>query len=519
MEAFEYRARRSHRGELARRAGRDRGARAELLGAWRFDVDLVEPMLGAVRLPAGEDAERLAAWALGPAPGLVHSSARSEVEFDRQVLDTVPAMSCGEEQLREAAWYLLARLGEEIRLREGARPRFLRHPQDETVRRFLTGLFEGRPTPNAGRVLRSLYGSTVRRAYAAVCADLGLPPGVAESKVEGALEALEFLAFTSHWSEVVARMVEATDDPVVALAKALDPSGAEVVSRCIGGREAWRRTSGVLAGRVPTEAEVAGQLAVGADLHVFLRLLQHFGSRVPAGGSGTGLPGWLVVSANRGKIRGRLRQVLARSPERLAATVLPLDALYARSEAAMARWAFDWAWREARFDFSYDMDRMGAPACRLPDPVAEAPEAPPLARAEVLTAVLLLVSRGVHEDLLRWVAGAPSVSLSDKFYRYLAEAPAGVADAGSRSRSYARLKDHLDDSLGEYLADVARVAQRVAEVRPARRGMVEALRAALQPDWDAGAVPLPGRDAETIQQNFAVFLARHRSTAAPRRDP
>lgn len=228
-------------------------------------------------------------------------------------------------------------------------------------------------------------------------------------------------------------------------------------------------------------------------------------ARVPSA-SALGLPGWLVVTQNRGKIRGRLRAVLARDPTRLATAVLSLDALHARAQAAFARFAWDWAWREAHAGFSFGGAALQAPTCELPESPCTAAPAGPLDPAAVTNAVLLLVARGVAEDLSRWVSGEPSALLSAKFYRYLAKVPDAVADPGTRGRSYLRLREHLEDTLADYFAAIAVVARRVVSIPVSVRGMVDALAGALAPEWDPALVPFPSSGSQAIRAALKDFL-------------
>ncbi len=517
MDASEYRARRARRGDLARRSTSDASARRAILAPWRFadDAALVDRIASRVTLVESPETERLLGWAFGPAPSLVQSAPRTEFEFDRQVLNSVPGLVGDAKDRAAVAWYLLGRIGEQLALHDITAAHPLPHANDAAARALFDDLFHGRLGVRTGRSLRTLYGNATRRAFAAVGTDLRLPASWMTSKLAEALDALEFLAFDGGWVEVAVRMLEGTAPPVGALSAALDGPGAALVAQCVAGRASWGATARVL--RVDDSAGLAARLPVGADLHVFLRLVEHFQTRVPAATS-LGLPGWLIVTQNRGKIRGRLRQVLARDPARLPPAVLGLDAFYARSEAAFSRFAWDWAWREAKAGFSFGTGSLRTTACAL-DQEPPRPPAPPLSRAAVRTTVLLLVARGVRDELERWLDGEPSAGLSHKFYRYLALAPDSVADPGGRGRSYFRLRDHLEESISEHYADVAAVARRVAAVPVSRRGMREAMAQALAPEWDPTIIPFPESGSEAVRASLLAFLATYATSNAAGGEP
>lgn len=474
--------------------------------------------IAALEVPAGSGATRLVAWALGPAPADPGLGDASEAELDRWVLGRPTTLDPDASQRRVAALYLLARLGEELDQRERVAwttARFPAHPLDGASRDLWRQMLSNEVRLDTGRRLRKLHGGAIRRSFAAVGADLHLPPSVISAHADSAVDALEYLPYGAHL-DVAARIVEAAGEPMASLAAVLTPETAATAGACVTGRGAWSATSVALLGESAVLADVLPRvLATGIDLHVTLRLIEHLGVEVPAGTSG-GLPGWLIVRQNRGKARGRLRAVVGMSPATLSAHLLPLQGLHARSEAAFARYAFDWAWREARAGFSFDMDRMRSPACVVPPPGAP-PLAPIPSASEpaVGTTLLSLVARGCWEDLGKWLDGAPSRDLSDAFYRCLKDAPDEVSDPqlpGARARTYHRLRDHLEGALDTYRPMLDCVATRIAVLHEGRR-LKDELHAALLPDWVAAATPLPQHYLGAIVRNFQIFIGARASGA------
>lgn len=522
LDSAQYHARRRLRRERARAAAVDPSRAAAALGAWRF-VDRLDPgpLLEGWTPAAGPDADRLVAWMeaddapLDPGPA---EAALDLVRLDR--LAAVPPPAASAEDRRAAAVYLLARLGEEIARREVEEPRLPvpRDRRDPEALDLWTRMLGGSIDLTLPRRLREAWGGAVRRSFRAVCDGLRLPASQADYHVEQALDAMEFLPFGAHL-DLALRVVEGADEPLSALAALLDPAGAAVAARCVGRREGWLETALALLPGAADEVGLAAQLpeavSVGADLHVFRRLLLNLGE-APFAVGGAHLPGWRVVANNRGKIRGRLRAVVAAHPGRLLARLRGLEALHRRTDDAVGRWAWDWAWREARAGFTFDVDHLRYASCVVPPAPEPADELPEGLEPVVLTWLLLTVGRGVYDEVRPWAEEVGTEQLSAKLYRYLKAAPEVLADprpadgeGAGRNRTYHRLRRHLRAQLDIYEIDLLEVAMRVAAV-PAVRKRGELLRQVLDPPWMSGLVEPPKAFVDDFVEAFQVFLTRRR---------
>jgi hypothetical protein len=242
---------------------------------------------------------------------------------------------------------------------------------------------------------------------------------------------------------------------------------------------------------------------------IFQRLLDTLvEGRVPA--HPLGLPGWGVVAANRSRMRGRLRAAVTTDVEALGSAVLPLPGLYERTAAALGRFAWDWAWREARSSFGFDLARMKAPPC---EPVEVAPvRLRAFGRKEeelIQTFLLLVIGRGCWSDLEQWVAGGSTTELSKSFYRCLKQVPDVLADPmieGQRVRRYTRLSEFLaDGGIETYLPSLRAVAARVATLKPTR-ALKQELHLQLSTDWDSSQIELPAHHLPAFCEGFRAFL-------------
>ncbi len=474
---------------------------SRLLAAWSWSThpEAVLELVARVRPADTVDTRRLEAWAWAHAEGSLEGT--TEAELDRQVLEDVePASSPS--QAGGLVW--LARVGEEVRRREdrawrdvtyGADPRDA--PAADLWRELLTGDFG----PDAPRNFVRLFGGPVRRAFKGVCDSLRLPPEVVRVRVEEAFEMADGLAWAAP-GDLAARVLETVGEPLGALSTALESDSLGRVRTCVRHRRLWRDLEPLLSDEVRGET-----LGVGADLVVTSRLLVALeAGRVPF--HPLGLPGWGVVRANRGRLRGRLRAVLAEHPLALAEALSGLDGLARRTDDAISRHAWAWAWREARTGFGFDPGRLRAPPC-APEATGASMLEPlgPDDESAVLTLLLSLAGRGQWTALEAWLSGAAGRSLGATFYRYLGQAPDCVADPGTEergNRGYQRLREHLqDEGLQRYLPQLKRVAQRVRAV-PRGRGLRERLWNALEPDWRADLMDLPRRGVENICDNLVA---------------
>ncbi len=522
LELSSWLSLRDLRAGLARRAVRRPLAADSLLDAWSWGRQpaAVAAIVGRLRPAQSDESFALAAWAFDDPPE--GEGARPEIEWDRLALDRAGRLLASQDRatayasIPEPAWtagglYLLGRLGEELRLREHqawqAEP-WPADARDEATATLWRSMFERGFEPKVAEAVRRAFGREVRRAFRAVALSLHLPPGVADLRAEQAIEALETLSWGAH-IDLATRVVETAGEPVASLARCLDEEGRARVAACVRGRTTWMEAWSLLLGEPdPDPARLEPELlAMGVDLVIGLRLRDSLNEgRAPA--HAMGLPGQAIVAANRSRIRGRLRVVARQAPERLLAGLLALPSLRARTSAALSRYAWDWAWREARVGFGFDPDRMRPPACELPEPAA--PPIPPLgpeAARAVQTVLLAMLGRGCWEELESWLGGGGR-GLSARFYRVLAQVPDTLADpvtGGQRSRGYTRLREHLaDGGLDDYTEELRAIGQRVALVPPGRdrrRKLVQALGT----DWDEAVMPLPEKGIDGFVERLASF--------------
>ena len=496
--------RRAERWTLAQAAVEgDGGAAARLLHGWSWaDRPATVAGLAGSLVPTDTPiARRIQSW-VGEPPGPAVQGA-SEAELDRQVL----ARSRSDQALDTAgALVWLARIGEEVRRREDRAGRVRSYApaaEDAAVADLWRELLLGDFGPGAPRRFVRLFAPAVRRAFAGVCGALRLPRQVTDHHVEQALAAADGLAWGAP-GDLAARVLETTGEPLAALAPVLAEDGLGRVEGCVARRRLWRGLQPLLGEAISPE-----NLAVGGDLVVAHRLL----AALEAGSvreHTLGLPGWGVVQANRSRMRGRLRAVLADHPRALCGAVTRLDALTARTDDAVRRHAWAWAWREARTGFGFDPGRLRAPPCP-PLPV-DVPELAPLGPADepaLVTLLLALRGRGQWEALESWLAGVPGRELGATFYRHLGEAPSGLVDPGTSQRTnrgYVRLREHLQDGgLEAYLPILQGVAARIAGL-PRGRGLRQRLAEALEPEWQPALVPLPRRGVEAFCDNLQGLL-------------
>ena len=500
-------ARRQKRMALAHRAveGDLRAAAALLHGwSWAGTPAAVSELVRRARPADTPENRRLEDWALGPAGAPV--KAASEAELDRLVLERVEGARC---PTQEGALYWLARLGEEVRRREDrawTTRTYAPDPRDGEVAALWTELLSGDFGPDTPRRFVQIFGGAVRRAVRGVCGALGLPRGIIDLRVSEAMEAADGLAWGAP-GDIGARVLETSGEPLSVLAPALGESGVERVEGCVTRRRHWRGLRPLLQGALSEDT-----LPVGGDLVVASRLLVALECGTVTSHP-VGLPGWGVVSANRGRLRGRLRAVLAEQPTALVAALRGLDALTSRTTDAVAWHAWAWAWREARSGFGFDPARLGAAPC--PPPAPEEPALEPIGPQDegaVLTLLLSLRGRGQWGALEAWLAGAGGRTLGPTFYRYLGQAPDCLADPGSTDRThrgYRRLRDHLaDGGLEAYREHLERVARRVLVVSRGR-GLRARLDQALLPDWRVEAVPLPRRGVEAFCDNLVSLVCAY----------
>ncbi len=357
-----------------------------------------------------------------------------------------------------------------------------------------------------------LYLKSAVAVFRSVAAARELPPDVTDRAVSDLREAFFFRMIGGEpagWREVAARVLEtAHPDPITSVHAALSPARRERAALCITCRGAWRTTVARVFDEL-AEPLARARVLSGAehdvalpswdallDLHCALRLMRAWSRPEAASethGRGKYPEGmdYAVLSQNRGRARGRLRAVLAGSdPGFILERVLALDALHARTEAALRRFAWAWAWQELAYDFSFDLHRAVTPACPPPATTIEA--FAPHDRAALPTWVLLVVYRGRLEHLQKWVQTGSTGDRDSTWARLLTDAlPDGLKDPpqpGARTASYHRLRAELAFSLNSILV---RLRPRIAETAelPTGRSLKQAFLDLHTPDWNP-AVPM-----------------------------
>jgi hypothetical protein len=492
---------------LAEATLRDPDAAARLLAGWTWADRPAEVAAVVARAQAvGDGGARIAAWwGASPAQQAAIGPARPEEEWELLAWGEGTA-NPPPPAVATLAW--LGRIGEEYAARERDAWREARHAadadEDEAALEMWRALLGGRVTVPALQTARRLLGGQVRRAFAAVARGLGLPESVVREHNQRLKEAVDDAVLAAH-REVAARVLETADEPISALTAAIDDRALPSIQACLRRRGAYFAAWSRLAPAV----DRVELLAEATEIAITHRLLDGLDHAAPEPGP-TSLPGWTVVRNWRDRLRGRLRAVLRDQPDAMLTALSELDGLASRTRAAAGYFAWAWAWREARVGFSLSMDGTREAPC-----VPPAPEDPPLdplpasADRAVLTLLLCLIGRGCMADLDRWLGGTPGRELSPTFYRYLALAPDTLADPASvegRARSFKRLRAHLMDGGLASWDDALRAAARRIGAVPIGRGLRERLQAALEPEWDASAIPLPEHHLQGFVERFAAWL-------------
>lgn len=503
MDRSEWLSRRARRRDLATAAAAERSSVGRLLHAWAPAArEAANEALGGFAPVDGPGMGRLVAWVYDEPPATLPDA--PEALVDATAIATVAARPTTAGERRGAALYLLARVGEELAAREAPERTVVDPARDERTRAAWSRMVRGEYDLRLVRELRSLYETTVRRAFRAVCDQLGLPRDTAERAGREAVEALEDLPF-GPYLDVAARVAESAGPPVSELVALLAPAEREVAARAVRGGGPWAEAAARLGGAHPFTPE---RVQAGAHLHLLLRLRGSLEASDPAPRP-TELPLWGVVTANLGRVRGRLRALVVRDPAALVARVLALPGLHRRVDGGLSRWAWDWAWREARGGFSFDRNLMRHPTCveGPPDP----PPPPPPARAAVRTFLLAAIAAGCWDRLDAWVEGGSTAELPDALYRLLARGRGALSDARDpalRGR-YEGLRLHLDESRDDYARELEAVALRVVAAAPGRHRR-RAVHEALGADWDGSVADLPGA-ADRVVERFSLYLSTTRS--------
>ena len=496
--------RRQARLELARLALTRSDALANVLSAWRF-ADRPEVLLDFQRvLPSSPTpSEAVLAWAFAN-PTMRRRASRPEFEWET-LASRSPAPVLRASDRQAAALFALGRLGEEYAIRERdvwCQPA----PADALADREAAERWKRLLVDNAVIAQEDaawLYSKATRNALAAVGHGLRIPAAMIRFHQQRAAEVLDQLCWGAQW-EIACRVLEASGEPIARLAQVAITRAEKDFEDWLGERPHWAESYATIGAGVPA----AERLSLASELFIAKRILRALPTVEPNAG-GVDLPGWSVVRANHHRMRGRLRAFCHDEHDIVRATLLRTPGLKARTEAAAGRWAWAWAWREARSGFTFSVENATTEAWRRRG-LGSAP-LPPFTVGDasaIQTWLLCVLGRGLWPELERWVSGTPGRELSGSFYRYLAAAPAQLADPHTepaRSRSYHRLRAHLGQGgLDEYVPELMQ-ACRAAEGVSEGRELGPRLRKALGDWWDEQALPLPKHHLTPFRRNLASF--------------
>lgn len=354
----------------------------------------------------------------------------------------------------------------------------------------------------------------VKRSFRAVCRSRNLPDGV-QGRVIADLQDAFFpqllMGAPAGWTDVAARVLETGGGgPVESLARALPAAGWRTLLTCASRRRRWGRT--LVAGepdvvervtRVRRLAERGPELPelleAWLDLHVTLRLLDAWRT------SGAVVDAWTLAQQNRGRARSRLRAAVAARPEALMG-LLALDCLAGRTEAALRRYAWAWAWQELARDFPFSRERPVTPPC-----VATPLELPALdaqQRSALRTWVLLVILKGRAGHLGRWVGSGSTGDRDSTWARLLKDdLPADLRDpGGGRVAAYHRLRAELAERLDPLLEGLRPTVATVAALSPGRTLRAEVTET-LREGWSP-AVAFPASGFPTFVRHAAAWLER-----------
>jgi len=358
-----------------------------------------------------------------------------------------------------------------------------------------------------------------RKVFAGVAIARGLPDGARRNVIDDLAETFFYRLLGAGdglpgWAEVAVRTLE-TQAPVAPIVAALDDRARHTAGTCVAARGHWRRTvARHLPRRLRTDrARAAADLLadplaaeVHIDLHVTLRLLEAWAQGSPPDRDRA------IVLQNRGRARGRLRALAAAGgAAALAEPLLALDALDARTRAALRRYAWAWATQELSWGFTLSPERPVTPPCpllaadQLPDAEAVWPE--------TRTWILLVVLRGRLAHLRAWVATGSTGDRDTTWGRLLKDLPETLIGDGRGPARYAGTRALLADTLDDALDELAPVLGQIAAAKPGRtlRAAVDAL---LGPVW-SDAVSRPASGFPTMQRHAVAFAAALESGTGP----
>ncbi|MEZ4316880.1 MAG: hypothetical protein R3F61_05240 [Myxococcota bacterium] len=442
------------------------------------------------------------ALALAPTPAGLPDTRATRRTHERGLVDSRALAPLDDTPANGRAWQVaeLDRLGREVedRERRSWRRSWPQDPaRDAGAAEVWAALFSGNPWGLRERC-EALWLGPAMRSFAGVLTARELPMDVRASVLDDLREAFFYRLLgdrtsTPGWLEIAARVVE-TVEPVIGPAHTLSSTGRAAAAGCVTSRAGWGATTAAVFADLPDREGRAGALAglfedpavleALLDLHTVLRLLDVQPDDRAAM--------WRVVTQNRGKARGRLRALVSREASWLP-VLLALDGLQARTEVAVARFAWSWAWQEMSRGFSFDAGRPTTPPCEdVPDTLA------PLADdlSAMRTWVLLVVLKGRYAHLERWVRTGGTGDRDSTWARLLKDLPPHYLDPDG---GYKRVRIHLHeglvghaDSLRVLLADIADLS--------IDRQLKDRMLALIEPVWSR-EIPQPRSGFPTFVEN------------------
>lgn len=204
-----------------------------------------------------------------------------------------------------------------------------------------------------------------------------------------------------------------------------------------------------------------------------------------------------LLRRNLGRVRARLRAMLAETPEILLGRLLELEGLHAATLSATRRLAWAFARRELETGFSMSFARASMPACPLePDEDLGLDD-----QAALSTWVLLVMLRGRLSQLERWMARGTTEDHDAVWGRLLSVALPAPLQTPEGKRHH-RLRSALRARLPALIQTIQPVLWQVAALEPGR-GLRAAFERLLRPRWHP-AVPFPRRDFPSLVRNALV---------------
>lgn len=514
------------------------GGRALASSSWRLNDErgALEAALRALALARPSPEAAALAVSLAPA-GALPAPPPSKADLDeplhrQRLLEALRKRlppEAGVEDSPEArqTWAVdcLLFLGEQVEDREraawGREPLRPSPREDAEVASLWAGMFGGGSAIwSSQKRWENLLMPPAMASFRQVLSTRELPSGVARQALTDLRDGLWFQLLGGRdsvpgWAELAARVLE-TCGGVPALAVVLSDEDWSIATGCVAARGTWPDTLGALLSEVPggparalilrkrlSEAPDGAEAVL--DLHVILRLLETWSS--PEGTDP--VRSWAVVVQNRGRARARLRALAMARPAAMRAALLSADALHARTLAAMRRYAWDLAWEGMARGFAWDFSNPVTTPCEAPPA-----ELQPLGVAlmpVIRTWVLLVVLKGRHEHLQRWVQTGGTGDRDGVWGRLLSEElpdelrDPTAAGSGRVLSTYHGLRAWLADGLDETLTAIRPTLSAIVAL-PAGRNLARAMDALLRPSWDP-RVPFPKAGFPTFQANAGEVLA------------